>query len=49
MPSVGAPAGFRLVAPYEAMGDQPRAIAQLNAEVAADKKAMTLLGVTGSG
>jgi excinuclease ABC subunit B len=49
MPAVGEAAGFRLVAPYEPMGDQPRAIAQLNEAIGSGKKAATLLGVTGSG
>jgi excinuclease ABC subunit B len=43
------PARFELVAPYEPMGDQPRAIADLTAALSAGKKAATLLGVTGSG
>src|SRR3954471_23985576 len=49
MPVVGEAAGFRLAAPYEPMGDQPRAITQLNQAVAAGKTSATLLGVTGSG
>src|SRR3954466_4875960 len=49
MPAVGEAAGFRLHAPYQPMGDQPRAIEQLVAAVQAGKSASTLLGVTGSG
>ena len=45
----GEPAGFRLEAPYEPMGDQPTAIAELTAALRAGKHAATLLGVTGSG
>jgi excinuclease ABC subunit B len=44
-----ADAGFRLVAPYAPMGDQPTAIAALVAALRAGKRAATLLGVTGSG
>ncbi len=40
---------FELVAPYEPAGDQPRAIAQLSAGLAAARTHQTLLGVTGSG
>ena len=43
------PAGFRLEAPYQPMGDQPRAIGELTEALAAGKRAATLLGVTGSG
>ncbi|MBA2482618.1 MAG: excinuclease ABC subunit UvrB [Planctomycetes bacterium] len=49
MPAVGEQAGFKLVAPYSAMGDQPLAIEQLVAAMQAGKTAATLLGVTGSG
>jgi excinuclease ABC subunit B len=49
MTSAIAPAGFALAAPYQPMGDQPRAIADLVAAVTAGKRAATLLGVTGSG
>jgi len=49
MPVAGEPAGFKLVAPYTPMGDQPTAIADLVAGVAAGKRFATLLGVTGSG
>ncbi len=48
-PTIGQPAGFRLAAPYQPMGDQPTAIAGLVQAMAADKRAATLLGVTGSG
>jgi excinuclease ABC subunit B len=41
--------GFRLVAPYAPMGDQPHAIADLVRAVQDGKHAATLLGVTGSG
>ena len=41
--------GFRLVAPYQPMGDQPPAIADLVRAVRAGLRAATLLGVTGSG
>ncbi|MFN0179358.1 MAG: excinuclease ABC subunit UvrB [Gemmatimonadales bacterium] len=40
---------FQVVAPFEPAGDQPEAIAALNAGLAADQKYQTLLGVTGSG
>jgi excinuclease ABC subunit B len=40
---------FQVVAPFEPAGDQPGAIAALNAGLAADQKYQTLLGVTGSG
>ncbi|MBA3708909.1 MAG: excinuclease ABC subunit UvrB [Planctomycetes bacterium] len=49
MPVVGESAGFKLHAPYQPMGDQPRAIEQLVAAVQSGKSASTLLGVTGSG
>ncbi|HYE06455.1 MAG TPA: excinuclease ABC subunit UvrB [Planctomycetota bacterium] len=49
MPSPGEPAGFRLASPYEPMGDQPKAIAELEAAMRAGKRYATLLGVTGSG
>ena len=41
--------GFRLVAPYQPMGDQPTAIVDLVKAVQEGKRAATLLGVTGSG
>ena len=41
--------GFRLVAPYQPMGDQPTAIVDLVQAVRDGKRAATLLGVTGSG
>ena len=40
---------FKLCAPYEPAGDQPRAISQLTKGVLAGEKHQTLLGVTGSG
>ena len=48
-PNPGAPAGFRLEAPYAPAGDQPKAIAQLVEGVRAGHRRQTLLGVTGSG
>jgi excinuclease ABC subunit B len=49
MSSLPEPAGFRLVAPYQPMGDQPHAIADLVRAVRSGTHASTLLGVTGSG
>jgi len=49
MPTIGEPAGFQLAAPYEPMGDQPRAIQALVAAMREKKRAATLMGVTGSG
>ncbi|MFW5859768.1 MAG: excinuclease ABC subunit UvrB [Planctomycetota bacterium] len=43
------PAGFKLHAPFEPMGDQPQAIAALTAALEQDLRHSTLLGVTGSG
>ena len=40
---------FRLHAPYEAAGDQPKAIRQLIEGFETGKKQQILLGVTGSG
>ena len=40
---------FKLELPFEPAGDQPRAIAELSAQLAADRRYHTLLGVTGSG
>ena len=40
---------FKLVAPYEAAGDQPQAIQQLTEGILNGEKYQTLLGVTGSG
>jgi len=40
---------FKLVSPFEPMGDQPQAIKELTAGVQSDIKHQTLLGVTGSG
>ncbi len=44
-----AAAKFQLVTPYQPAGDQPAAIAQLTAGLAAKEKNQVLLGVTGSG
>lgn len=41
--------GFKLVAPYEMMGDQPAAVEQLVKGIKDGKEHQTLLGVTGSG
>jgi excinuclease ABC subunit B len=49
MPAPSDPAGFDLVAPYEPMGDQPQAIADLVSYLGDGKRFATLLGVTGSG
>jgi len=40
---------FRLEAPFEPRGDQPRAIEEISAGFAAGEEHQTLLGVTGSG
>ncbi len=40
---------FKLVAPYEPKGDQPRAIAQLSEGILGGLRHQALLGVTGSG
>jgi excinuclease ABC subunit B len=40
---------LRVVSEYEPAGDQPQAIRELSASVAADEKDLVLLGVTGSG
>src|ERR671939_110239 len=40
---------FRLASEYRPRGDQPRAIADLNAHVAAGRRHLVLRGVTGSG
>ncbi|MDZ4672951.1 MAG: excinuclease ABC subunit UvrB [Gemmatimonadota bacterium] len=42
-------APFRVVAPFEPAGDQPRAIAELTAGLERGERYQTLLGVTGSG
>ncbi len=47
--STPPPAGFSLEAPYEPMGDQPQAIADLVEGINAGMRFSTLLGVTGSG
>ncbi|HYQ89382.1 MAG TPA: excinuclease ABC subunit UvrB [Candidatus Binatia bacterium] len=44
-----SPAEFKLVAPYQPLGDQPRAIRELTEGVARGDRYQTLLGVTGSG
>ena len=44
-----APAEFKLVAPYRPLGDQPRAIEELNEGIRRGDRYQTLLGVTGSG
>ena len=41
--------GFELVSPFEPAGDQPSAIAALDAGLAAERKHQVLMGVTGSG
>src|SRR6185503_10884540 len=43
------PVPFKLHAPYEPQGDQPRAIRELNEGLARGDKSQVLLGVTGSG
>ncbi len=40
---------FKVVAPFEPAGDQPRAIAELTRGLEEDRRYQTLLGVTGSG
>lgn len=40
---------FRVVAPFEPMGDQPQAIADLAAGIEAGQEAQVLLGATGTG
>ena len=44
-----SPAEFKLVAPYQPLGDQPRAIEELNEGLRRGDRYQTLLGVTGSG
>jgi len=46
---MAAPRSFKLVAPYQAAGDQPEAIDQLVRGIEAGDRFQTLLGVTGSG
>jgi excinuclease ABC subunit B len=41
--------GFELASPFQPAGDQPSAIAALNAGLAAERKHQVLMGVTGSG
>src|SRR3989442_4976688 len=43
------PAGFKLVATYRPLGDQPRAIDELTEGLKRGDRYQTLLGVTGSG
>jgi excinuclease ABC subunit B len=45
----GAPAQFKVVAPFEPTGDQPQAIEKLSLGLSEGKRYQTLLGVTGSG
>lgn len=45
--TAGAP--FKVVAPFEPMGDQPRAIADLSAGIENGQEAQVLLGATGTG
>jgi len=40
---------IKVVSPYEPAGDQPKAIADLTADIRAGERYQTLLGVTGSG
>ncbi|HOG65433.1 MAG TPA: DEAD/DEAH box helicase family protein, partial [Spirochaetota bacterium] len=40
---------FKLVAPYQPAGDQPRAIAELTEAIQDGVRRQTLVGVTGSG
>ncbi len=40
---------FRVVSPFAPAGDQPRAVAELSAGLAAGERFQTLLGITGSG
>ena len=50
LPGAGAArTPFALQSPFEPAGDQPRAIAELNAGLARGDRYQTLLGVTGSG
>ncbi len=44
-----APASFDIQAPFQPAGDQPKAIAELNAGLVRGDRFQTLLGVTGSG
>ena len=46
---MAVPRSFKLVAPYQAAGDQPEAIDQLVRGIEAGDRFQTLLGVTGSG
>ena len=49
MSDIEVPTEFRLQAPFEPAGDQPRAIKELNAGLHRGDRFQTLLGVTGSG
>ncbi len=49
MATTDEPAGFKLRAPFEPLGDQPQAIAALTGALEQDLRHSTLLGVTGSG
>ena len=49
MSDIDLPTDFRLQAPFEPAGDQPRAIKELSAGLARGDRFQTLLGVTGSG
>ena len=49
IPHAGTPAGFKLAAPYQPRGDQPKAIDQLVEGLERGYRCQTLLGVTGSG
>ena len=44
-----SPAEFKLVAPYQPIGDQPRAIEEMTEALKRGDRYQTLLGVTGSG
>ena len=44
-----SPAEFKLVAPYQPLGDQPRAIEEMTEALKRGDRYQTLLGVTGSG
>ncbi|MEO7360260.1 MAG: DEAD/DEAH box helicase family protein, partial [Gemmatimonadaceae bacterium] len=49
MSDIDVPTEFRLQAPFEPAGDQPRAIKELHAGLLRGDRFQTLLGVTGSG
>lgn len=46
---VAAEAPFKVVAPFEPMGDQPQAISELASGIEAGQRAQVLLGATGTG